>query len=93
MSPVRLPYDIENGMPAEGCRWFLNSFKAIHSEGWSRAEKIYDEVYEKTYGVKLIFADCWLGEPEDFGSVKFRMLMQVEFPNEDEAAMFLLRWA
>lgn len=63
-------------------KWFLNSVQELYgnrSEVWTANDGMH-ELYEKTYGVKIGF--------DMFGWVE-----HVEFPSEELAVEFVLRWS
>jgi hypothetical protein len=66
------------------CRWFGNSYDTIGELDFKDVEDS-DREYEQKFGVKLIY-----GKPEDPKGVY--PILAVEFPSEEDATLFLLRW-
>ena len=66
------------------CRWFGNSYDTIGELDFKDVDDS-DREYEQKFGVKLIY-----GDPEDPNGV--RPIKAVEFPSEEDATLFLLRW-
>jgi hypothetical protein len=56
-------------------KWFEKSWDALEWTGVSQ------EIYEKTYGVKLLFLN------------NSATISGVEFPSQAEATLFVLRWS
>lgn len=68
----------------EDCRWFDNSYETI--ENWDHRD--VDDVdydYEKKFNLKLIY-----GDPENKDSI--RPIIAIDFPSQEDAILFMLRW-
>ena len=68
---------------AESTAWFMNSYHDIllAAEKQEITEPdLVDKLYEETYGVKLIIDTA-------------EWVTQVEFPSDEEALLFIVRWS
>jgi len=68
----------------EDCGWFQTSYESINDWEFRDVDDV-DRDYEEKFKVKLIY-----GEHEDNKGV--RPIAAVEFPSEEEATLFFLRW-
>lgn len=69
----------------ELCSWFQKSYESIDDIASTDVDLV-DARYEKKFGVRLVY-----GTPESKDAIK--PIDAVEFPNESDAVLFVLKWS
>lgn len=75
-----MPVRYPKDIDADDTDWYNNSFDAL-LETSDQYNMIIDTLYEEIYNVKVIY--------NNFENQK----MQIEFPSEEEAIAFIMRWS
>ena len=66
--------------------WFSNSYGSIPDWEYREVNDV-DRDYEKIFNLKLIY------DEDNEVSKNIQPIVAVEFPSEEEAVMFMLKWA
>lgn len=69
----------------EECRWFNKSYETISDWEFRDVDDV-DRDYEEKFNIKLIYGEVETKE-------EIRPITAIEFPSEEEATLFFLRWA